>query len=571
MQSKKINELGTNVSPSVNDLTVVGDAATGQLKKITLNQIASLFGGTGTVSSVAMTVPTGLTVTGSPITTSGTLAVTLTAGYSIPTTAKQTEWDAGYAERLKWDGGASGLSAPTARTSLGLVIGTDVLAYRTFGTAANNNTGDFATAAQGVNADTAYTNRITGASLPLSISSNVISIAQSSSTISGFLSSTDWNTFNDKQQALNGTGFVKATGTTITYDNSTYLTTGNAASTYLTISNASSTYLPLAGGTLTGNLNGTSAIFTSSVTAGSFSARGSIAGYNIFRRDTDTYVGGWYSASGSILLDLVGVGTALTIASTGAATFSSSVTIPSAVNSGYFIMSESGNSNSRTWRIASDGNGFGDWALQQSTTFGGSTFANKLTVASSGAATFSSSVTATSFTVSDVIINSNQIYRNGSSEFYVNYSGTGHTLLGNGTGNVGINAGTNPSFRLQVGGTLGVSGASTFSGLVTNYNVYNTQTASYTLVLSDASKIIEMNVASSPNTVTVPTNASVAFPIGTEITIMQYSDGVTTIAAASGVTIVSKDNARIIANRYTGATLVKRGTDEWYLIGNIVV
>ena len=80
-----------------------------------------------------------------------------------------------------------------------------------------------------------------------------------------------------------------------------------------------------------------------------------------------------------------------------------------------------------------------------------------------------------------------------------------------------------------------------------------------------------MNVASSPNTVTVPTNASVAFPIGTEITIMQYSDGVTTIAAASGVTIVSKDNARIIANRYTGATLVKRGTNEWYLIGNIVV
>lgn len=46
--------------------------------------------GTGTVTSVGLTMPTGLTVTGSPITSSGTLTVTFTSGYSIPTTAKQT-------------------------------------------------------------------------------------------------------------------------------------------------------------------------------------------------------------------------------------------------------------------------------------------------------------------------------------------------------------------------------------------------------------------------------------------------------------------------------------------------
>jgi len=73
----------------------------------------------GTVTSVAMTVPTGLTVTGSPITSAGTLAVTFTAGYSIPTTAKQTEWDTAYSERLQWDGGATNLVAATGRTSLG--------------------------------------------------------------------------------------------------------------------------------------------------------------------------------------------------------------------------------------------------------------------------------------------------------------------------------------------------------------------------------------------------------------------------------------------------------------------
>ena len=51
---------------------------------------------TGTVTSVAMTVPTGLSVSGTPITTSGTLAISLASGYSIPTTAKQSNWDTAY-------------------------------------------------------------------------------------------------------------------------------------------------------------------------------------------------------------------------------------------------------------------------------------------------------------------------------------------------------------------------------------------------------------------------------------------------------------------------------------------
>ena len=53
-------------------------------------------GGTGTVTSVALTTPTGLTVSGSPITTSGTLSINLASGYSIPTTVKQSNWDDAY-------------------------------------------------------------------------------------------------------------------------------------------------------------------------------------------------------------------------------------------------------------------------------------------------------------------------------------------------------------------------------------------------------------------------------------------------------------------------------------------
>ena len=50
------------------------------------------------------------------------------------------------------------------------------------------------------------------------------SISQATTSTNGYLSSTDWNTFNGKQPQLNGTGFVKASGTTISYDNNTYLT-----------------------------------------------------------------------------------------------------------------------------------------------------------------------------------------------------------------------------------------------------------------------------------------------------------------------------------------------------------
>jgi hypothetical protein len=71
--------------------------------------------GAGTVTSVAASVPTGLTVTGSPVTSSGTLAFSYTAGYSIPTTSKQTEWDTAYG----WGNHASAgyLTSATAATT----------------------------------------------------------------------------------------------------------------------------------------------------------------------------------------------------------------------------------------------------------------------------------------------------------------------------------------------------------------------------------------------------------------------------------------------------------------------
>jgi hypothetical protein len=77
-----------------------------------------------------------------------------------------------------------------------------------------------------------------------------------------------------------------------------------------------------------------------------------------------------------------------------------------------------------------------------------------------------------------------------------------------------------------------------------------------------------MNVASA-NNLTVPLNSSVGFPIGTEIQVLQYGAGQTTIVATSGVTLRSKSSQLKIGNQYTGVTLVKVGTDEWYVIGNV--
>jgi hypothetical protein len=99
--------------------------------------------------------------------------------------------------------------------------------------------------------------------------------------------------------------------------------------------------------------------------------------------------------------------------------------------------------------------------------------------------------------------------------------------------------------------------------------VTNRQTASYSLVLADRGKLVEMNVASA-NTLTIPLNSSIAFPIGTKIDVTQYGAGATTITATSGVTIRSFTSFLKIAGQYAACTLVKIGTDEWYCYGNLI-
>ena len=92
------------------------------------------------------------------------------------------------------------------------------------------------------------------------------------------------------------------------------------------------------------------------------------------------------------------------------------------------------------------------------------------------------------------------------------------------------------------------------------------RTAAFTLALADAGKFILLDSASA-QVVTVPTNATVAFLVGTTITVMQWGAGQVSFAGAGGVTI--QRTGPKIAAQYGAASLTKINTDIWALYGNL--
>jgi hypothetical protein len=99
--------------------------------------------------------------------------------------------------------------------------------------------------------------------------------------------------------------------------------------------------------------------------------------------------------------------------------------------------------------------------------------------------------------------------------------------------------------------------------------LFNAQTGtSYTLVLTDKGKTVSMTNASA-NTLTIPSNASVAFPVGTVITLRQGGAGQTTVNTAGGATVNSRGGALKLAGQYAYASLIKIGENAWELSGDI--
>lgn len=97
----------------------------------------------------------------------------------------------------------------------------------------------------------------------------------------------------------------------------------------------------------------------------------------------------------------------------------------------------------------------------------------------------------------------------------------------------------------------------------------NAQTGTtYTLVLVDAHKLVTLSNGSAI-TLTVPPNSSVAFEVGDQVNLLQLGAGQVTVAAGSGVTLRSEGSKVKLSGQYALATLVKIGTDEWVLVGNL--
>jgi len=98
---------------------------------------------------------------------------------------------------------------------------------------------------------------------------------------------------------------------------------------------------------------------------------------------------------------------------------------------------------------------------------------------------------------------------------------------------------------------------------------FNTQTGNYTIALIDSNRLVEMNVASA-NSVTVPNDSIVNFPVGANVDIAQLGTGVTGLVAASGVTLRAYNNNLHLAGQNAIASVIKRAANDWWAVGNLV-
>jgi hypothetical protein len=114
--------------------------------------------------------------------------------------------------------------------------------------------------------------------------------------------------------------------------------------------------------------------------------------------------------------------------------------------------------------------------------------------------------------------------------------------------------------------------AADYNGLVA-FTVGAAQTADYTAVIADAYQVLELMNKATAIAYKIPTNASVAFPIGTVLTILNIGAGVCTISAVtSGTTTILSAGAVAAAPtlaQYKSAACIKTGTDTWYVVGAI--
>jgi len=145
----------------------------------------------------------------------------------------------------------------------------------------------------------------------------------------------------------------------------------------------------------------------------------------------------------------------------------------------------------------------------------------------------------------------------------ITLSGADVDIVGSGTAVITFPSATSTLATLDIAETL-TNKTLTDPKIETSINAQTGTT--YTLLLADASKHVSMSNASA-NTLTVPPNSAVAFPVGIKVFITQGGAGSTTIAAGAGVTINAPDDVTLaIGKQYSSRVCQKTGTDTWLLI-----
>jgi len=118
-----------------------------------------------------------------------------------------------------------------------------------------------------------------------------------------------------------------------------------------------------------------------------------------------------------------------------------------------------------------------------------------------------------------------------------------------------------------------VLSAAMYNGLVTFTVDADSTAATYTAVLDDAYQVLVPINSATATAFKIPTNASVAFPVGTVITILNKGAGLCTISATtSGTTTVLSAGATAASPtlaQYKTAACIKTATDTWYVVGAI--
>lgn len=128
---------------------------------------------------------------------------------------------------------------------------------------------------------------------------------------------------------------------------------------------------------------------------------------------------------------------------------------------------------------------------------------------------------------------------------------------------------TGPEGPIGPTGPTGPTGSTGPTGDFTATYQFNTSTsASYTLQLSDAGKIVEMSQSAS-SSVLIAEDATTNFPVGTNITILQTGTGLVTLTPLLGVTISATPGLKL-RTQWSSATLIKRSANTWVAIGDLV-